>query len=167
MINSAPSSLENSDPSNQTCLLLMGQCWTDITCLCFVQLLKKENITTSTGLLKNEISGDCTVVRWTHFPTASQNMKWLQLVQVMSAEVFLESIIIKTLAYWVPYKRNILFEGRGKLLFVPHWLILEIGFWNSSAFEMSDSHSPVCLVSISHSEKRIDAIWIKCSLKFL
>lgn len=93
MTNSAPTSLENSDLSNQTCLLLMGQCRTDIAFLCLVQLLKKENNTTSTGILPNEISADCTVVRWTHFPTASQNLKWLQLVQVMSAGSFSESIL--------------------------------------------------------------------------
>lgn len=93
MTNSAPTSLENSDLSNQTCLLLMGQCQTDIAFLCLVQLLKKENNTTSTGILPNEISADCTVVRWTRFPTASQNLKWLQLVQVMSEGSFSESIL--------------------------------------------------------------------------
>ena len=36
MISSGPTYLENSDPSNQTCLLLMGQCWTDIAFLCLV-----------------------------------------------------------------------------------------------------------------------------------
>lgn len=55
------------------------------------------------GFLPNEISVDCITAKWTHIPTASHNLKLLQLVQIMPDVLWLQEI----------------FESILKLKFVP------------------------------------------------